>query len=259
MPLEITACVTDADYEDWRRVRIAVIPYERTESLAELRAGDSPERLMLLAREDGVRRRPRPGRTAPTAPTLGSVIPRVLPEHRRRGIGTALLHRLADHVDSLGLPMVRGQRRRRGVAARSPSASASWRSTARSSRPSVVDRAARRHAAARRASRSSPRRSDPGLWEAALRALRPRGARRLRRRHPPRREPERWARDWLGDPMFLAAPRRRGRRLRRARPRHRRPRPAPRTPSPPYAATGAGVGSRSTSSSAPWPGPPTTA
>ena len=38
MALEITRCETDADYEEWRRVRIAVIPYERTQSLAELRA-----------------------------------------------------------------------------------------------------------------------------------------------------------------------------------------------------------------------------
>ena len=31
-----------------------MIPYERTQSLAELREGDKPERLMLLARKDGV-------------------------------------------------------------------------------------------------------------------------------------------------------------------------------------------------------------
>lgn len=37
----------------------------------------------------------------------GSVIARVLPEHRRRGVGTALLLRLADHVASLGLPRLR--------------------------------------------------------------------------------------------------------------------------------------------------------
>ena len=54
MSLEITRCETDADYEAWRQVRIAVIPYERTQSLADIRRGDKPERLMLLAREDGV-------------------------------------------------------------------------------------------------------------------------------------------------------------------------------------------------------------
>ena len=43
--MEITPCTSDEDYEHWRRVRIAVIPYERTQSVAELRAGDTPERL----------------------------------------------------------------------------------------------------------------------------------------------------------------------------------------------------------------------
>ena len=35
------------------------------------------------------------------------MIPRVLPEHRRRGYGTALLERLVDHVAGLGHPTVR--------------------------------------------------------------------------------------------------------------------------------------------------------
>ena len=32
--MELSVCVTDDDYEQWRRVRIAVLPYERTQSLA---------------------------------------------------------------------------------------------------------------------------------------------------------------------------------------------------------------------------------
>ena len=35
------------------------------------------------------------------------MIPRVLPEHRRRGIGTALLHHLVAHVETLGVPTLR--------------------------------------------------------------------------------------------------------------------------------------------------------
>ena len=31
MGLDITTCVTDEDYDAWRRVRIAVIPYERSQ------------------------------------------------------------------------------------------------------------------------------------------------------------------------------------------------------------------------------------
>ncbi len=34
----------------------------------------------------------------------GFAIPRVLPDHRRRGVGTTLLHALAEHVQSLGFP-----------------------------------------------------------------------------------------------------------------------------------------------------------
>ena len=106
MSLEITRCETDADYEAWRQVRIAVIPYERTQSLAEIRRGDKPERLMVLAREDGVV----VGHGLAQPSDLaggGSVIPRVLEEHRRRGVGTALLERLTQHVADLGLPVLR--------------------------------------------------------------------------------------------------------------------------------------------------------
>ena len=35
--MDITPCATDDDYEQWRQVRIAVLPYERTASVAELR------------------------------------------------------------------------------------------------------------------------------------------------------------------------------------------------------------------------------
>ena len=90
MALEITRCVTDDDYEAWRQVRIAVLPYERTISVAELRESDSPDRLMVLAREDGVVVGHGLADRSDSAGG-GSVIPRVLPEHRRRGVGTALL------------------------------------------------------------------------------------------------------------------------------------------------------------------------
>jgi GNAT superfamily N-acetyltransferase len=106
MALDISRCVTDDDYEQWRQVRIAVLPYERTLSVAELREGDSPERLMLLARVDGAVVGSGLSDRAESAGS-GSVIPRVLPEHRRKGVGTALLRRLAEHVESLGLPLLR--------------------------------------------------------------------------------------------------------------------------------------------------------
>lgn len=106
MALEITTCTTDEDYEAWRQVRIAVLPYERTQSVAEILADETPERLMVLAREDGVV----VGSGMASRSDIGgggSVVPRVLPEHRRRGIGTALLRRLVQHVEALGYPTLR--------------------------------------------------------------------------------------------------------------------------------------------------------
>ena len=102
----MSTCLSDEDYVEWRAVRMAVVPYERTQSVAELREGDSPERLLLLARVDGVVAGSGLSDRAESA-NSGSVIPRVLPEFRRQGIGTALLHRLADHVAGLGFPTLR--------------------------------------------------------------------------------------------------------------------------------------------------------
>ncbi|WP_210503991.1 GNAT family N-acetyltransferase [Nocardioides xinjiangensis] len=106
MALDISPCSTDEDLEAWRRVRIAVVPYERTQSVAELRAADTPERLLVLAREDGVVVGSGMANRSDLAGS-GSVAPRVLPEHRRRGVGTALLQRLVQHVEGLGYPMLR--------------------------------------------------------------------------------------------------------------------------------------------------------
>lgn len=106
--MELSVCLTDADYETWRAVRIAVLPYERCATVAAMRAKDSPERLLLLARDDhGV---VVGSGLADRSDTAGGafVAPRVLPEHRRRGVGTLLLQALADHARTLGLPELRG-------------------------------------------------------------------------------------------------------------------------------------------------------
>jgi GNAT superfamily N-acetyltransferase len=91
----------DAELEAWRQVRMAVFPNERTASLAEIRAAATPEQLLLVAELDGevcgsgfANRSDLAGRAS-----LG---PRVLPAFRRRGVGTALLRALAEHVGSLG-------------------------------------------------------------------------------------------------------------------------------------------------------------
>ena len=92
---------SDADLEAWRRVRIAVVPNERAPSVEELRRTATPERLLVLAELDG--RLAGSGiATHSDMAGLGSLAPRVLPEARRRGVGTALLEALADHLAGLG-------------------------------------------------------------------------------------------------------------------------------------------------------------
>ncbi len=74
--------------------------------MAELRAQDSPTRVLLLAREEGT---VVGSGMADRSETAGGAFaaPRVVPEHRRQGVGTALLHALADHCVGLGLPELR--------------------------------------------------------------------------------------------------------------------------------------------------------
>jgi mycothiol synthase len=99
--IAIRRAESDADLERWRRVRMAVVPSERTETLAEIRRGATSERLMLLAELDGELA----GSGVATRSDLagqGSLAPRVLPHARRRGVGTALLRELAAHVEALG-------------------------------------------------------------------------------------------------------------------------------------------------------------
>jgi mycothiol synthase len=100
--IELRPCESDGDLEAWRSVRIAVLPYERTDSVEELRRTARPERLMLLAYRDGEVVGSGVGGRGDTG--SGFAIPRVLPEHRRRGVGTALLYALAEHAESLGFP-----------------------------------------------------------------------------------------------------------------------------------------------------------
>jgi GNAT superfamily N-acetyltransferase len=104
--IELRPCESDADLEAWRRVRIAVTPYERTDSVEELRRKATPERLMLLAYRDGDVVGSGVGGRGDTGG--GFAIPRVLPEQRRRAVGTTLLHALAEHVETLGLPDIGG-------------------------------------------------------------------------------------------------------------------------------------------------------
>lgn len=92
---------SDADLEAWRRVRIAVVPNERAQTVDELREAPTPTQLYLLAELDGrVAGSGVAGRSDLAG--QGFLSPRVLPEARRRGVGTALLRELAEHVQRHG-------------------------------------------------------------------------------------------------------------------------------------------------------------
>jgi GNAT superfamily N-acetyltransferase len=104
--MEISTCVTDDDYEAWRSVRMAVLPGERTDTVEEMRSQGSSTRVLVLARKDGDVVGSGVADRSETAGG-GFVAPRVLPGHRRQGVGSALLRALADHCVALGLPEVR--------------------------------------------------------------------------------------------------------------------------------------------------------
>jgi len=99
--IELRVAETDDELELWRSVRLALLPNERTGSVEELRSGGS---FMLLAYRDG--ELAGSGSAGKSDMGGGSVTPRVLPVHRRHGVGTALLRRLALHSAECGFPDV---------------------------------------------------------------------------------------------------------------------------------------------------------
>jgi mycothiol synthase len=94
---------TDADLETYVAVWNAAVPDDTPSVVGqqrERRARD-PRRLYLLAEVDG-----RPVASGFAGPSdnadRGFVGPRVLPDFRRRGVGTALIVQLASHLEALG-------------------------------------------------------------------------------------------------------------------------------------------------------------
>jgi GNAT superfamily N-acetyltransferase len=82
-----------------------VLPTESAGTPEEFRARAKPEQLHLLAEVDGrVVGSGIAGRSDSAG--RGFVAPRVVPEARRRGVGTALLAPLAEHIKTLGLERV---------------------------------------------------------------------------------------------------------------------------------------------------------
>lgn len=94
---ELRSALSDRDLEAWRRVRKAVLPNERTASVGEMRSAATPDTLWLVAEEDGELVGCGLARSSDFA-GIAFLAPRVLPDRRRRGHGTALLRALADHA-----------------------------------------------------------------------------------------------------------------------------------------------------------------
>ncbi|HEV2377610.1 MAG TPA: GNAT family N-acetyltransferase [Streptosporangiaceae bacterium] len=105
MGIVVRPVASDGDYEAWRQVRLAVVPYERAPSVPELRERAGDQRSHFLAELDGrlagsgiVGKSDLAGR--------GSLAARVLPAHRRLGAGTALLRVLAEQAAAMGFGVV---------------------------------------------------------------------------------------------------------------------------------------------------------
>jgi GNAT superfamily N-acetyltransferase len=88
---------TDAELEGWIRVRRTVYPNESAWTVQDFREREWGEQLFLIAELDGeIVGNGMADRS--DIRTRGFASARVVPEARRRGVGTALLHELVGHV-----------------------------------------------------------------------------------------------------------------------------------------------------------------
>ena len=101
MTIEVRTAESDADLEGWIRVKRAVFPNESAWTVQEFRERHELDRLVLVAELDGeIVGAGLAGRS--DVQGRGFVAPRVHPDARRRGVGTAMLHELTGHVAGLG-------------------------------------------------------------------------------------------------------------------------------------------------------------
>ena len=106
--IEVRRAESDADLEGWIRVKRAVLPNESAWTVEDFRTRLTPDRTVLVAELEGeIVGAGLGGRS--DDPARGYVAPRVHLESRRRGVGTELLGRLLEFVESLGLVRVSGQ------------------------------------------------------------------------------------------------------------------------------------------------------
>ncbi|MCP9488116.1 MAG: GNAT family N-acetyltransferase, partial [Gaiellaceae bacterium MAG52_C11] len=91
---------SDVDLEAWIAVRRRVLPNEPAATKEQMRALEAPARLLLLAERDGELAG---SGLADRSQTGGAyVAPRILPEHRRHGVGSAVLERSLEHARKCG-------------------------------------------------------------------------------------------------------------------------------------------------------------
>lgn len=96
----LRVAASPSDLETWAALKSAVVPNEPV-TAEQIAASAEPGRLLLLAERDGVT--VGCGIAAPSH--FGGrafVAARVLAEHRRRGVGSELVHALSQHARSLG-------------------------------------------------------------------------------------------------------------------------------------------------------------
>jgi mycothiol synthase len=199
--MDLTVCESDADYEAWRSVRMAVMPYERCPTVEQLRAKDAPDRLLLLARDGDIVVGSGLAGRAESADSA-FVAPRVLPAHRRRGTGEALLRTLGDHCSTLRLAQVRAkvddeESMKFAVAMGFVEVDREVEQTRGTTDVPRVTRLPSEVEVVTSAER-------PGLWEAAFERLGREAIAGFAVDPPLEVTAEEWRSSWSGDPMFLA-------------------------------------------------------
>jgi mycothiol synthase len=99
--IELRVVAADADYASWAAIKTRVVSNEPMTAEQVRATADEQGRLMLLASLDGIDA----GCGVASLSNFGGrafMAVRVLPEHRRRGVGSELVRALAEHAGALG-------------------------------------------------------------------------------------------------------------------------------------------------------------
>jgi mycothiol synthase len=202
MAIVVRLASSDEDYAAWRQVRLTVVPRERVDSAADLRAQAGPRNQFLLAEVDGVLAGSGIVNRSDLA-GLGAVAARVLPDRRRQGIGTAILRDLAGRAAAMGFTAVNSNVEDPGsvrfaerfgfreIDRQVEQVRAIGDEPAPQAPPGVVIVAVSER---------------PGLWRAAYQAVGTQAFQDMATVKPLDISLEQWERDWITDPdaMFVA-------------------------------------------------------